>query len=202
MLIFLEKIIMRYLILSSLLLFTPILFSQEGKISKEIKIRLATHFLSEVEKADARVLGYSEQGEIEVLRESSNHLTCVYDDPNNEGLEIICYHSKLEDFMLRGRDLRSEGKSSKEVRDIRGQEIEDGVLSFPEGQSILYVFTGKEENVDIESATVKEGRLRYVVYVPYATQSSTGLPLSPSMPGMPWLMDPGTHRAHIMITPI
>jgi len=43
--------------------------------------------------------------------------------------------------------------------------------------------------------------LRYVIYIPFATAESTGLPLAPSAPGMPWIMDPGTHRAHIMINP-
>ena len=97
--------------------------------------------------------------------------------------------------------MKKEGKSPQEVRDIRQKEVEEGTLMFPEGQSILYVFTGKVENIDPSTGLVKDGKLRYVVYVPYATQLSTGLPLSPSSPGMPWLMDPGTHRAHIMITP-
>lgn len=67
---------------------------------------------------------------------------------------------------------------------------------------MMYVFDGKEENIDAETGVVKEGKLRYVIYTPYATQESTGLPLSPSAPGMPWLMDPGTHRAHIMVSPM
>jgi hypothetical protein len=48
---------------------------------------------------------------------------------------------------------------------------------------------------------LKDGHFRYVLYVPYATFESTGLPAKPSVPGMPWLMDPGTYGAHIMITP-
>ena len=42
---------------------------------------------------------------------------------------------------------------------------------------------------------------RYVVYIPYATPETTGIPLVPLTPGGPWMMDPGTHRAHIMINP-
>ena len=30
---------------------------------------------------------------------------------------------------------------------------------------------------------------------------TTGIPLAPLTPGGPWIMDPGTHRAHIMINP-
>lgn len=182
---------------------TSFVFAQEKEVilDKATQIEIATHFLPEKEKEGAKVLGYSQDGEIEVLRESNSHLTCVADDPGKEGLEYICYFNKLEDFMQRGRDLKKEGKSSKEVREIRQREIETGALLFPEGQSILYIFTGKEENIDVKTGSVIDGKLRYVVYTPYATQLSTGLPLSPSAPGMPWLMDPGTHRAHIMITP-
>lgn len=194
---------MRHVLISLSVLFTSFAFSQENQVvlNKEMQIELATHFLPDTDKKVAKVLGYTKNGELEVLRASDSHLTCVTDDPTKEGLEIVCYYSKLEDFMQRGRDLKKEGKSPKEVREIRQTEIETGALKFPEGQSILYVFTGKMENVDPNTGTVKDGKLRYVVYVPYATQLSTGLPLSPSSPGMPWLMDPGTHRAHIMITP-
>ena len=54
---------------------------------------------------------------------------------------------------------------------------------------------------DPETGEVTKGYLRYVIYIPFATPESTGLPLAPSEPGMPWIMDPGTHRAHIMINP-
>jgi hypothetical protein len=40
-----------------------------------------------------------------------------------------------------------------------------------------------------------------VIYIPYATAESTGLPAKPGSPGMPWIMNPGTARAHIMIDP-
>ena len=71
----------------------------------------------------------------------------------------------------------------------------------PKQPTSLYVYTANAENFDALAGTVKDGYLRYVIYVPYATPESTGLPLKPSSPGMPWIMDPGTHRAHIMISP-
>ena len=42
--------------------------------------------------------------------------------------------------------------------------------------------------------------VRWVIYVPFATGESTGLPTQPSG-NAPWLMFPGTAGAHIMITP-
>ncbi|RYM34870.1 hypothetical protein ERX46_05705 [Brumimicrobium glaciale] len=175
-------------------------FSQEA-LSNEAKINLATHFLPEKDKNEAKVIGYADGVEMTVLRDSKSYLTCVADDPNKDGIQIVCYYTELEDFFQRGRVLKSEGKSPIEVREIRKVEIDSGELDFPKGQSMMYVFSGKEENLDVKTGVLEEGKLRYVIYIPYATQESTGLPLSPSAPGMPWIMDPGTHRAHIMVMP-
>ena len=103
--------------------------------------------------------------------------------------------------MGRGRELLAEGKTEVQKQEIRKQEVESGKLKMPEGQSILYVVKGTEENYDKTTGELKNSSMRYVIYVPYATIESTGLPAKPSIPGMPWLMDPGTYKAHIMITP-
>ena len=67
--------------------------------------------------------------------------------------------------------------------------------------STLYSYSAKSGDYDSLTGTVNNGYLRYVIYIPYATSKTTGLPLKPDVPGMPWIMDPGTHRAHIMINP-
>ena len=103
--------------------------------------------------------------------------------------------------MKRGRDLRYSGKSAKEATDIRDAEVKSGKLLMPKQPLTLYVYTAKAENYDPVTGNVKDGFLRYVIYIPYATAQSTGLPTKPDVPGMPWLMDPGSYRAHIMITP-
>ena len=84
---------------------------------------------------------------------------------------------------------------------MREKEVKAGKLVMPNQPSTLFVFAASDENFDRTSGEVKEGNYRYVVYIPYATAETTGLPLKPEAPGMPWIMDPGTHRAHIMITP-
>lgn len=71
----------------------------------------------------------------------------------------------------------------------------------PKQPTNLQVFTAPAENYNPETGEVINGAFRSVVYIPWATAESTGLPLKPEAPGMPWIMDPGTHRAHIMITP-
>ncbi len=197
---------MKKVILGLSFLLASFAYSQKSESSQQVlkneaQINLATHFLPEKDRNEAKVIAYTSEIEMKVLRDSESYLTCVTDDPKKEGIQIVCYYKELEDFMMRGRVLKSQGKTPIEIREIRKVEIEAGELNFPEGQSMLYVLNGKEENLDPETGVLKDAKLRYVIYTPYATQESTGLPLSPAAPGMPWLMDPGTHRAHIMVSP-
>ena len=103
--------------------------------------------------------------------------------------------------MKRGRELRAEGKTPVEIFNIREEEAKSGKLKMPENPTTLHLLEGKEGRYNAESGQVTGANYRYVVYIPWATAESTGLPLGPVVPGGPWLMDPGTHRAHIMITP-
>ena len=152
-------------------------------------------------KEGARVLAYNEQGMYRVVREGENDLTCVADNPADERFEVVCYHRDLEAYMARGRELRAEGMSGGETVTKRGEEIEAGTLSFTEGPATLYIRYGEEAYYDEETGEVMNSNLRYVIYTPYATQATTGLPTTPAGPGAPWLMLPGDWRAHIMITP-
>lgn len=149
----------------------------------------------------ATVYGYNSSGQFVLLKKGTNEMICLADDAKQTGFSAACYHKDLEPFMKRGRDLKKEGKSSGEILDIREKEVKAGILLMPKQPAALYVYSAAAEDYDHITGTVKNGYLRYVIYIPYATSQSTGLPLKPGAPGMPWLMDPGTHRAHIMITP-
>ncbi len=176
--------------------------AQTEILPKDIQIKTAVLAAPETKRSGAKVYGYNQQGEMIVLREGSNNLICIADDPEFEGIQVACYSEKLEPFMARGRELSSQGKSEIEKRKIRKEEADSGKLKMPDSPSTLYVFSGSEENYDKTTGELKDGKFRYVVYIPYATTESTGLPDKPEAPGMPWLMDPGTHRAHIMISPV
>ncbi len=169
--------------------------------SKDAQIKTAVLPAPEKDKDAAMVYGYNEAGELILLREGTNNLVCLGDDPSKEGISVSCYSKKLEQFMARGRELSLQGKDFKEKREIRGKEIADGSLFMPREPSMMYVYYGKQENYNPETGELKDGKFRYVIYIPYATTESTGLPDKPHAPGMPWLMDPGTHRAHIMVGP-
>ena len=128
-------------------------------------------------------------------------MVCLSDDPAKDGFSVACYHQDLEPFMARGRALRGEGKTSGEIFDIRESEAKAGTLKMPAQPTTLHILSGPTGKYDEATNSVTDAFYRYVVYIPFATPESTGLPLQPMVPGGPWIMDPGTHRAHIMITP-
>ena len=175
-------------------------FSQDVP-KADIQIKMAVLAAPEESRNEAMVYGYTGSGEFTVLRKGTNDMVCIADDPAKKGLSVACYNKDMEPFMARGRELKEQGKSFKEIFDIREEEVKNKTLKMGAYGSTLYVYSANDEDVDYSSGVVKNGNFRYVVYIPFATVESTGLPLKPEAPGMPWIMDPGTHRAHIMINP-
>lgn len=190
------------ILLSGLFLTTSLVQAQVKVPAAEVQIKSAVLAAPADQREGATVYGYNEKGEWAILRKGSNEMICLADDPNNPGFSASCYHQDLEPFMKRGRELKAEGKSFQEIFTIREEEVKSGKLKMPANGTTLFVYsTPEESNYNTSTGEVKNGNFRYVVYIPFATAESTGLPLSPEAPGMPWIMDPGTHRAHIMINP-
>lgn len=171
--------------------------------SAEIQIKGALLAAPTASKDGALVYGYNEKSEFVVLRKGTNEMVCIADDPAQDGFSASCYHKDLDPFMERGRELKKQGKSPKEILDQREADVKAGTFKMPAAPTTLFVFYAPAANYNKDTGEVKDGLFRYVVYIPYATAETTGLPLKPNAdaPGMPWLMDPGTHAAHIMISP-
>lgn len=188
-------------------LYACMLFSQQafGQTitypTKDAQIKAALLAAPETQREKAMVYGYNEKGDFIVLRTGTNEMVCLADDPAQPGLNVSCYHKDLEPFMARGRELKKAGKSFQEIFDMRETEVKSGKLSMPKQPTSLFVYSATADEFNASTGDVTGGNLRSVIYIPYATAESTGLPLKPAAPGMPWIMDPGTHRAHIMITP-
>lgn len=191
---------MKYCMMIGLIASVGVCFGQPVP-SKEIQVNTAVLAAPADLREKAMVYGYSEKGDFVVLRQGTNEMVCLADDPKQAGVNVSCYHKDLEPFMSRGRELKKEGKSFKEIFDTREAEVKAGKLMMPKQPTTLFVYSATDEQLNKTTGEVSGGNLRYVVYIPYATAESTGLPLKPEAPGMPWIMDPGTHRAHIMINP-
>jgi hypothetical protein len=169
--------------------------AQEKPIDRQIADAVSP--LPDTLRPDARVLGYRD-GQLEVLRSGSNAMVCLADDPAREGFHVACYHESLEPFMARGRELRAQGVERPQLDSIRLAEIESGSLPMPPGPTALYSLSHDGDAFD-PAGEVSDGvRGLYVIYLPYATEASTGISTVPAA-DRPWLMFPGKPWAHVMI---
>ena len=188
------------LLLPALILFTTCL-GQTKPPSADVQIKTALLAAPAAKRDSATVYGYSESNELVVLKKGTNEIICVADDPSQAEFSVASYHKDLQPFMERGRALRKMGRTHQEVFDLREKEAKSGELSMPKQPTTLVVLSAKDADYNKNTGEVKNSYMRSVVYIPYATAESTGLPLKPEAPGMPWIMHPGTHGAHIMINP-
>lgn len=170
----------------------------QGK-SAEQQIAEAVSPLPESQRAGATVRGYR-GGELVRLREGDGVMVCLADDPADDRWHVACYHESLDPFMAKGRALRAQGTTDRAGIDaLRHDAIRSGELKMPDDAAALYSLTGPQGSFDPSTGAVSGASALYVVYVPYATEESTGITTEPSQ-GRPWLMFPGQPWAHIMIS--
>jgi hypothetical protein len=152
-------------------------------------------------RADARVLGYQAgRRDLVPLRAGKGPFTCLAQDPAAKEFHVACYHQSLEPFMARGRALRASGVKGDQVDTVRFAEVRAGKLPMPTHPASLYQLFGPPGAYDAATGTAKKAQALYIVYLPGATAASTGLTVKPAE-GTPWLMFPGTPKAHIMFEP-
>lgn len=152
-------------------------------------------------RPSATVLGAPSPGaRVATLRAGSGAFVCLAPVPGAERFHVACYHRSLEPFMARGRALRLQGVAADRVDSVRFAEVRGRRLALPRGAATLYSLTGPPAAYDPAANTVAGARPLVVVYMPGATEASTGLSTKPQE-GVPWLMFPGTPKAHLMFTP-
>jgi hypothetical protein len=151
-------------------------------------------------RAGATVLGYGADGRLKKLRQGNGELVCLASDPKADRFHVACYHRSLEPFMARGRALRAHGVIGDRVDSVRFAEVRTGKLRMPNHAAALYSLTGPAGSFDPATGTAPQAKPLFVVYVPFATGTSLGLSTAPAE-GTPWIMHPGTPKAHIMFQP-
>ncbi|MEO8712804.1 MAG: hypothetical protein ABI405_11805 [Parafilimonas sp.] len=167
----------------------------------DMQIKLALLAAPPEKRDSCTVYGYDAGNQLVIIKKGTNELICLADNPADSSFSVACYNKDLDPFMQRGRELRKQGINGQQLFDERGKEVKEGTLKMPESPSALYVYSADAKDVNRATGEVKNGYLRYVIYIPFATVASTGLPTKPSAPGMPWIMSPGTYGAHVMINP-
>ena len=145
----------------------------------------------------AAVLGYRTAGKLELLRAGKNGMRCLALYVVRPDFHVACYHDGMEPFMARGRELRAQGVTGAKVDTVRFAEIKSGKLTMPV-HGALYSLTGKKGAYDPATGKITGATQLSVIYMPGATGESTGISTVPVKDG-PWMMFPGTPKAHIMI---
>lgn len=193
---------MRPFAVAAILLSGPAIVSAQNPLPPAQQIALAVLPLPQAFRADATVLGYDAAGKLVTLRAGKGVMTCLASNPKEPTtFHVACYQNSMEPFMARGRALRAAGANDAKVDTVRFAEAKTGKLRLPKQAAALWTLTGPWSAVDVAAGTVSAAvRPLYEVYLPYATAASTGLPDQPIRNG-PWLMDPGTPKAHIMFVP-
>ena len=87
--------------------------------SAEAQIAGAVSAAPEGLRAAATVLGYRNYHRMDILRQGTNGIICLADDPSVERWQTSCYHQDLEPFMRRGRELRDLGLSHAQIDSAR-----------------------------------------------------------------------------------
>jgi hypothetical protein len=183
---------------TALTLFAVPLAAQAPAPRSDQQIAAAVSVLPAELRAGATVLGYDAAGKLVELRKGSGDMTCLGHNPKDKDFHVACYHKGMEPFMARGRALRAAGTTGAEVDSVRFREIRAGTLALPKSAAAMYQFFGG--SFDPATGTVTGAKVLYVVYLPYATGKTTGLSEKGSATA-PWIMFPGTPKAHMMFTP-
>jgi hypothetical protein len=194
---------MKTFVLSALLTVSTVAAAQEPPAipSAAEQIEQAVLPLPRDMRETATVLGYAPDGKFTSLRAGTGAMVCLASNPKTDRWHVACYHKSLEPFMARGRELRTQGVQGPQVDTVRFREARDGTLKMPGEPALLYSLTGAKDAYDAATKSAPKATPLFVVYMPNATSQSTGLSAQPQRGGTPWVMFPGTPKAHIMFTP-
>jgi hypothetical protein len=157
------------------------------------EITQATLPLPEDLRAGATVYKYDPKtGERITLRKGTNSLEC---SPRGADGFTWCYHVVSGPRRDLSAKLRAEGKSDKEIQDAMAEATKAGTIKPTPYGTMMYRLYGKKDRI----------QLLWVLVVPGATPESIGVSEGSQRDeaiggdGRPWLMQPGTPGAHIMI---
>ena len=178
----------------------PVL-AQAPAVSAEQQIAGALLIAPDSLRAGATVLGW-QRGELVEIRKGTNELICLADDPSTERFQVACYQKALEPFMARGRELHKQKLGHALVDSLRLADIKAGKWKMPDTPTALYNMVVPKDSIDAATGLPRgKGTRWYVVYIPYATEASSGFSTAADGSGRPWLMYPGEPWAHLMVTP-
>ena len=135
-----------------------------------------------------------EDGDRVVLRQGTNGLTCVADQPGDTRLSLLCYPSSIDSYMRRQRELQTEGVRGAEFAAVLGAEVRSGQLYLPMGTMIRNI----SGTINPESGVPDSVRVWSEMFFPFANAAELGIPEF-NAGRDPWMMRSGAVGAHVMV---
>lgn len=172
---------------------SPLLAGTTAAQSVDALVAEAVQILPEDLRAGATVVTYdATTGSRKVLRQGTNFLEC---QPRMADGFTRCYNKSLGPRRDLEAKLRAEKKADQEVSSAIAAAMKAGTL--PPASPGMMSYRGYNKPDRIQNLWVMSlpGRSPESVGVSTATQRDTALAGN----GLPWMMEPGTPAAHIMI---
>ena len=159
----------------------------EGQIAEAVQI------LPEDLRAGATVVTYdSATGARKVLRQGSNFVEC---QPRMADGFTRCYHKMFGPRRDMEAKLRAEKKSDAEIAAAVSAAVKSGQLPAPPAAMMSYRGYDKRDRIQNLQVISLPNRTPESVGVSAASQRDHAIEGS----GLPWMMEPGTPAAHVMI---
>ncbi len=155
-------------------------------------------------REDAGVLRWVSRSETEQLRPSRNGMSCSADRPEDDVLDVRCYHDDFWVAIRRVRALRGEVDSAEELDERLRDEAES--LGWSMAPTAGYRMLGPISALNVATGEAgPEIHKWQSVHFPFHTSEAIGLPEGreqnePGLTGiMPFVMASGTWWSHVMI---
>src|SRR5678815_6036535 len=123
--------------------------------SAAIQIKTALLAAPQEKRDSCTVLGYSPDKQLIVLKQGTNEMICLADNPDEPDFSVACYVKDLEPFMQRGRELRKQGIKDDSLFNQREKEVKAGTLQMPKQPAALYVYSAKNQDYNPATGEVK-----------------------------------------------
>lgn len=177
-------------VLASIVIATPLAAQPDERAQAALVLRL----IPAEARSGATVVLRSAAGD-RVVRRGEGPFLCVSDISPARRISLICHHRVLEERLRFERELgKATGLQGGELTarlchegEARGMKVPNGAMEFTASVAVL-----TDGTID-RAATVYR-----LLWLPFATTASIGLPSEDPGEGRPWLHQSGSCGAHVM----
>lgn len=144
-------------------------------------------------RSAAGIVRYTAAGGWHTLRDATNGLVCITDEPDDMRISVACYPESLMPYVARQRALAST-KPSAVGDSILAAEVRAGTVPLPVGA----LSHNAQGDINPDTGTPDEVWVWKELALPFADAEGTGLSTADTGQ-VPWLHHAGEYGAHVMI---